>query len=308
MDKEGGNMDNNQEKKDLLKDFVDQHREAFDHRMPDSGIRARIIGQFAGGKLGGGKLEEGENDEKLHSMPSSHVTRSTFRFRWSVAASVALLILCGSMATYWFWPDGSKVKPEQVQLFSQQSHVDEGRESATVVPPVEDGTDSTTAVPSAVPVAPMQWAKTEQGPADQRKSADPKEEEKQLLALIEMEESASTRLDGLLQMATLKDWSPTLFDKLKNTVNHDPNSNVRSAALGLLMERLPPEEHLQTIQEVFVYQDDPSIQLDIMMYMASQDEGQINATTANRLWEIAENPFAFDFVKEQAYAVLLKNW
>lgn len=306
MDKEGGNMDNNQEKRDLLKDFVDQHREAFDHRMPDAGIKARIIGQLSAGKTDEGRFQEGENDVKLHSGPSSHATR--FRFRWSVAASVALLILCGSMAAYWFWPEGKKVEPEAGQLFSQESPAEEMPQISTTVQPMEGEANIDTVILSEVaPVAPMQWAKTEQESADERKSADPMEVENQLLALIETEKSASTRLEGLLQMASLNEWSPVLFDKLRNTVNHDPNSNVRSAALGLLMERLPPEEHLQTIQEVFVYQDDPSIQLDMMMYMASQDEGQINDTTADRLWEIAENPFAFDFVKEQAYAVLLKT-
>jgi len=99
-----------------------------------------------------------------------------------------------------------------------------------------------------------------------------------------------------------------MIEKLKHTINHDPNNNVRSTAIGLLLGSLPVEERAQAIQEVFVLQEDPSIQLELMMAMASQDTIQISNTTAERLMAITENPLAFDFVKEQAYAVLLKTW
>lgn len=282
--------------RDSLQDLVFRHRDAFDHRLPDPAIKDRILSQLQEGK------EHGK--AKILSLPevrSAAKTPRRLRF-WSVAASVAALLVLGLVASLWVGHNNGGAIPVEVEIVGSEA----GQQASQQVgdPVLEE------AIPNApVKEEPRQERQSkfinspEPGPKVQAETG-----KNRILALLGPDEPASKRMEALLEMASMPELPSSMIEKLKHTISHDPNSNVRSTAIGLLLGSLPMDERAQAIQEIFVLQEDPSIQLELMMAMASHDTIQISNTTADRLMAITENPLAFDFVKEQAYAVLLKTW
>lgn len=131
--------------------------------------------------------------------------------------------------------------------------------------------------------------------------------ESNLLEQIANASLASNRIEGIIALANLEHWSEQAVHQLLNTAKQDDNSNVRAAAIEVIMGRVPPQYHQVLIEEILAYQHDPMIQFELILRLNSADELTINAKTAEYLYAVAEDPFAFDFVREQAYAVLLKS-
>lgn len=277
------------EQGDSLQDFVSQHRDAFDHRLPDTAIKDRILSQ----------LQEGRGNGMIKPMPEHRLVKTPRRLRfWSVAASVAALLVLGLVASLWLGRNNGGAIPVEVAVVG--SEASQQGNDPVLEEPIQNSPEKT---------APLQERQSQFiNPPRPHPKVQFETRENRILALLEPDEPASKRMEALLEMASMPELSGNMIEKLKHTINHDPNNNVRSTAIGLLLGSLPVEERAQAIQEVFVLQEDPSIQLELMMAMASQDTIQISNTTAERLMAITENPLAFDFVKEQAYAVLLKTW
>ncbi len=82
---------------------------------------------------------------------------------------------------------------------------------------------------------------------------------------------------------------------------------MRIAAIETILSRLSQEERQQKVQDFFVVQNDPTLQMELMQMMVQQDDSKMKATTKDKLNEIVEDPFTLKFVKEQAYAVLLNQ-
>ena len=126
--------------------------------------------------------------------------------------------------------------------------------------------------------------------------------------LLENPSSVSSRLAGILELAVLPELSQEQMEGLLEVINTDPSTNVRMAALNTVAERTPETHQSALIQEVFVHQDDPSLQLELMLAMSRADSLQLNAATADRLYAITTDPLSLDFIKEHAYAVLMRSW
>lgn len=329
-------------REDKLKQFVSEKRAAFDHRIPDLAVRERIWQQM--------KTEQEKPVVKSLSpvtplssdMPSSSDGSRYSRRLWSVAASVAALLVIGTVASFWLMNGTGGNIPENREFVGPA--VEQQRDPVAAGPEQDVGTaglDPLAAGPGPVTTRPEQQPiiterhlaaagpdrPVDQHPdnrenpgfnnpglntlIDQETLSEQKNQavlETRIAALLETEESASRRMEGILEMASLPELPQKLMDKLMHTINHDPNSNVRYAAIELLMTRLPAMQTGQAIQDVFIKQDDPTIQLDLMLAMAQHDTIRINDATADRLYAIANDPLALDFVKNQAYAVLLKTW
>ncbi|MNX91627.1 hypothetical protein D3C86_1237180 [compost metagenome] len=77
------------------------------------------------------------------------------------------------------------------------------------------------------------------------------------------------------------------------------------AAIETLLDGMTPEVRQQKVQDFFVAQNDPTLQVELMQMIAQRDEPEIKNSTKDKLNAIVEDPFTLKFVKEQAYAVLL---
>ncbi len=307
---------------DKLKQLVSQNRAAFDNKIPDQAVRDRIwerMDRKAGMK---GKPGAERNTGTEGSGKKPVVRRLPWnRFQY-VAASVAILVILGFVGLRWVFNDTgttSDIKEIATLVVGQEpGPADESVPGGELNPtgelspgdpnPAGKGTDEVAQTRRVAEVRPNPVLPVRTKIQGQDRENDQTALEKRIAALLETEESASRRMEGILEMASMPELPQELMDKLMHTINHDPNSNVRYAAIELLMNRLPAMQTGQAIQDVFIRQDDPTIQLDLMLAMAQHDTIRINEATADRLYAIANDPLTLDFVKDQAYAVLLKTW
>lgn len=131
---------------------------------------------------------------------------------------------------------------------------------------------------------------------------------KKSLALLDDESSTMNRMDGVMQLASLEEVPDEAMVKIQHLMNNDANENVRIAAYDLFVEHASLHQKEQQMQDIFLQQNDPAMQMELMQAMAKTDSLQLNDETTRRLETIAQDPLAIDLVKEQAYAVLMKNW
>ncbi len=127
-------------------------------------------------------------------------------------------------------------------------------------------------------------------------------------ALLADEHSAINRMEGVLQLASLDYIPDAAMAKIQQLMGSDPNENIRLAAYDIFMEHVSAEQKEKQIQDVFLQQKDPAMQMELMHAMVDADALQINDATTKRLEAIVEDPLTIDLVKDQAYAVLMKNW
>lgn len=145
------------------------------------------------------------------------------------------------------------------------------------------------------------------------KQDDVKEDEEisvemETVTLLGTPSSVSSRLAEILELAVLPELSKEQMEGLLEVINNDPSTNVRMAALNTVAERTPETHQTALIQEVFVHQNDPSLQLELMLAMSRADSLQLSEATADRLYAITTDPLTLDFIKEHAYAVLMRSW
>lgn len=277
---------------DKLKKFVSENREAFDRLEPSPEIWNRVSAQIS---------------------PAKKVKRNLALWGWSAAASILVLVSAGTML---FLGDRSPLgDANEVAVEVKKNPAERNSIDRPIVEDVHVDPDammladrSNKSVKSrrdrvSIPKEKSSLAKQKDEHVVQEDAL-----EQSAMILLADDRSAINRMEGVLRMRDLVEISPALMEQLQYTVMADPNSNVRFAALDVLMDNTPVQQREQRIQDVFVTQDDPTLQIELMQAMVVTDSLQLNAKTATRLQEITEDPVAIDFVKEQAYAVLMKNW
>lgn len=272
---------------DKLKKFVRDNREAFGTKAPSAEVWNRIKSQ----------IEPPKKERKI-----------SITWMWSAAAVILVLFTVGLL-----WQRNQNVVDVPSEGYIAQTDTT-NEEEPTLSSLTEISVQAKAEIAAvvnieAIPDRPKPKEQDEPtSVAPDEKMGDLTAKTTEMLAMLNDPHSAIKRLDAVLQAGELREVPTEIMEQLYMTVNHDPNSNVRMAALELLMAHTPMSEWDEKIQDVFVQQDDPVLQVELMHVMAAVDSISINTTTENKLHEITEDPLAIDFVKEQAYAVLMKNW
>lgn len=126
------------------------------------------------------------------------------------------------------------------------------------------------------------------------------------LELLKNEYSASSRLHGI---ALLKDFSTSdrqVVKILSEKALSDENTNVRLAAVETLSAHIQNPEIGKKIQQIFLQQDDAMVQKELIAILANQKSSEFNTEVNEKLKELTSNPTTADFVKDEAYAVLMR--
>jgi len=125
---------------------------------------------------------------------------------------------------------------------------------------------------------------------------------KLMMAMLENQNSASQRMQGLsvaYEMARPDDEIVTILAK---TMNEDPNSNVRLAA----MEALGKFSHESNVRSVLIQslsiQKDPVVQIALIQLLVKMKEKSV----VNDLQQITKDPSTMKAVKDEAYSGILK--
>lgn len=295
------------DEKDKLKDFVLEHKAALEQQTPSARVWESIRT----------KLPDQKSRESHYKVSK----RSLGVQIWWTAASLLLF----AAAALWFWPE-TEPYPQPTALEEKLALLEENMKANPIqsdqktrndqpiqqVMPIEQAQPSAPAEPRgpAADAKAETWVAHEESSGIEALSDIEElsgiEKLSSVFALLHDSLSASNRLEGVLRLAALPAWSDEEMIQLSQSLNHDPSTNVRLAALEALTQRMPLEDGANLLQEYLIQQDDPFIQIELLMAMLMDDELHLQKATKERLINLAEDPMSFDFVQEQAYAVLMK--
>lgn len=279
--------------KDTLKEYIKNHREEFDTlEVPDETFD-KIMFRLD---------EQNVSDKKITSL---------FAWKtWVAAASVAVIF---SMGFYTFW---NQKESEKTIVKAQGKIKTEGEDLVDILK--QKNVSETAKIETA-----KQEIKSESFVSNNLVSSKKLNETKILvqnnnaenendfdktkaLELLDNQYSASSRLQGI---ALLKDFSASdkqVIEVLSQKALSDENTNVRLAAVETLSVHLQNPEVGKNMRQIFLQQDDAMVQKELISILANQNSSELNTEVNAKLRELTSNPTTAAFVKDEAYAVLMK--
>ncbi|HEU4495509.1 MAG TPA: hypothetical protein VFR70_00500, partial [Flavobacterium sp.] len=144
-----------------------------------------------------------------------------------------------------------------------------------------------------------------QKPAQSNNSENKNDLEENAIELINNQYSASSRLEGI---ALVKNFSPSdekLIAILSEKALSDENTNVRLAAVKALSKHIENKEINENIGQVFLSQDDPFVQKELIAILADKNPSKLKKEIETKLKELTLDPTTAVFVRDEAYAVLM---
>lgn len=292
---------------DKLKKFVNENRQAFDRHQPSPLVWDRIkqnLPQQAD--------VAAEEEQEQQSTPVKRMRPARI---WYAAASIVAVLMVSGIIWKQLNSSDDVANESDVSRLAQQEklkgHSIESLEQEPLKPSTNGAGKDELLYEIDARTAKVTTNKVDKGHSIRNKQDMPSEEidpMERSYALLADESSAINRMEGVLQLASM-DYIPDAgMVKIQEMMGSDPNENIRLAAYDIFMEHAPAEQKGQQIQEAFLQQNDPAMQVELMQAMAGTNALQINDATTKRLEAIVDDPLAIDLVKDQAYAVLMKNW
>jgi len=252
---------------DQIKDFVEQHREEFDHLDAP----AFDIDRFK-------RMQVQAKEPKVKTI-------RFFNSKWLVAASV---VLVAATAWLFFYPQ------TQVESISYSK-------GATATLPIRpEGKANKTSGERNIPV---QLTKVKIGLPEAIKERPEYTGKGDEYAALKDSSSASLRLLAILKIEKSNRINNHMLDMLSKTLNHDGNTNVRLAALNVLQKYSTDKYASSLLISSLNKQDDPMVQLGLVSFLGKMK----NAEIGEKLYALANNPETFAAVRDEAYSALLNQ-
>ncbi|OCK50881.1 hypothetical protein BA768_03595 [Chryseobacterium sp. CBo1] len=280
--------------KDTLKEYIENHREEFDTlEVPDETFDKIML------RLN----ERNASDEKTVPL-----------FAWKKWVAAASVLIFFSIGLYTFW--NQKESEKQIVSIQEKSKAeDKGLVDVLSPKNISENAKIETA---------KQVNRSESFVSNDSVLSKKTEKTKILvqynnlsenengfnkikaLELLKNEYSASSRLHGI---ALLKDFSTSdrqVVKILSEKALSDENTNVRLAAVETLSAHIQNPEIGKKIRQIFLQQDDAMVQKELIAILANQKSSEFNTEVNKKLKELTLNPTTADFVKDEAYAVLMR--
>jgi hypothetical protein len=264
---------------DPIKDFVEKHREEFDH-------------------LDAPVLQLDKLKKKIKKEPE--VRKRDFSLltinRWLVAAAVLVTLT----AAWLFYDNYDKVN-SKVQLVKQQANP-VSEDSIIGNSPADTAfTVSThTVAANKLTTKPLSAVRVEEV---KPKIAEVSLATSDLYAGLKDSTSASARLLAILEIEKADQVDDLTLKMLALTLNHDKNTNVRLAALSLMEKLSHKGEVTSMLISSLDRQDDPIVQLGLVSFLGNIKNIDID----DKLESLANSPYTFAAVRDEAYSILLKQ-
>lgn len=131
-------------------------------------------------------------------------------------------------------------------------------------------------------------------------------DELKALELINNEHSASSRLRGIDLLKSFSASDEKIINILSEKALSDENTNVRLAAVEALSVHIENTEVSKNIRQIFLNQDDPIVQKELIAILTEKNPSQLNREVNAKLKELTLDPTTAVFVKDEAYAVLMR--
>lgn len=246
--------------------FVNENRDAFDDRMPDAAVLQRIHRQMEAGK---------------EKAPVRSIVVSMRAVRWAAAC---IVIVAGATIFLLLNKSGSS-NTLPVTAAAEKPLTQPKNDLTAAAEPDASRTAAETAVADA-PALP----KLRQPSNGIQKQA--------LFARLNDMQSASERLDAATRLNALPSISNDIIDALVNTMNHDPSTNVRLAALDALSKFRKEKYVRKQLIASLGKQKDPMVQITLIDLLTKMREKAI----LTELDKLVNDNTTIDAVKENAYS------
>lgn len=250
-----------------LEKFITENREAFDDRVPNPDVFSRIQQRIA---------------QPAQEPAKKGIVISFTAIRWVAAACVVVL---AGIGIWWMNSDNSNqqtlagLTPNKQEV---KKEIPNDREIIEKEPAVITGTtdkEPTTAFVTAK--------------VDQRKEM--------LFASLNNMESASTRIAAAMKAYEMKNADKDIVDALFHSMNNDPNTNVRLAALEAIA-RFHRESYVRKkLTASLKIQKDPVVQVELIQILTKMKQTSI----LSELEKMVKDVNTTEAVKDRAYSSIL---
>ncbi|MFL9835285.1 hypothetical protein [Chryseobacterium terrae] len=279
--------------KDTLKEYIKNHRDEFDTlEAPDEAFDKIMF-----------RLNE--------QMISDEKTVPLFAWKkWVAAASVAIIF---SIGFYTFW--NQKESEKAIAKTQEKITTEDGdlvdilnqtniSETAKIETDKQEDRSESFAINNSV--SSKKFTETKVLVQNNDTEKENGFDRTKALELLDNQYSASSRLQGIALLKNFSASDKQLIKVLSEKALSDESTNVRLAAVGILSAHIQNPEVSKNIRQIFLQQDDAIVQKELITILANQNSSELNTEVNAKLKELTSNPTTAKFVKDEAYAVLMK--
>jgi len=278
--------------KDPLKKYIQDHRDEFDTlEVPDE-MYDKIMS----------KLDS--------STPSVGKSRSIVSWKtWTIAASVAIIL---SLGIFNLWQekeiDKTDFATKQIPEKEEENLVNTNLKKESETSKTETKTQKNTAKVPAHNSSdyPKQSLDNQHSIPNYNIENENHSDKANAIELMNNQFSASSRLQGIAMIKSFSDYDSKIIDFLSEKAISDENTNVRLAAVSALEIQTQNPAVADRIQQIFVQQNDPMIQKELISFLSGKQSSELSPEVNTKLLALAQDPTTAAFVKDEAYAVLMK--
>lgn len=250
-----------------LEKFIEENRQSFDDRIPGADVLSRIQQRMG----------------HTEATPAKKGIVISFKtIRWVAAACVIVIAGIGI-----WWMNLDTTNAGQQILAGVKPQTKETREQETGKQVEETRAPGSS---EQEPVSTAAFAATKQ---DQRKEI--------LFASLNNMESASTRIAAAMKAYDMKNADREIVDALLTTMNGDPNTNVRLAALEALAKFHREPYVKKQLTASLKKQNDPMVQVELIQVLTKMKQTSI----LSELEKLVKDANTNEAVKDRAYSSIL---
>lgn len=244
-----------------LEDFISENKEAFDNRMPDPAVLERI-------------------QQQMRTLDIKKEKTIVVSMRVLLRVAACLIVVAGA-ATYWLM---QKEQPTEtaVTVIGNKPAQPGATEQSTTVGIVEDKKANEVVYKTTNNVIDEELASRKQV----------------LFASLNNMESPSQRLTAATQASELKNAGNDIVDALVKTMNNDPSTNVRLAALEGLSKFYRESYVKKQLIASLKTQKDPMVQIGLIELLTRMKQTII----LDELDKIVKDDNTMKAVKDHAYS------
>ncbi len=269
--------------KGKLEKFIDERSEELDNRTPNPAVLSRIMQQ----------INQPQVTENKPAGKKTGIVVSFRTMRWLAAA--CLVLIAGAIV----WKVQQKPEAQQGQI----AKVIRKQKPDTTVRQVEPVSAGQFAQ-SQPQVNPHRFDDVDEDMAARKNRVGSQVQKMRgmpvrqvLLAKLENRKSPATRIAALSRMDKGNAISQEVVDVLVNTLNSDPNSNVRLAAMDGLSKFYRESYVRKQLVNSLKKQQDPVVQIALISLLTKMRESAI----LTELETLVKDDSTMDAVKESAY-------
>ena len=276
---------------DSLKKHINNNREAFENKEPSAELWKRI------------QAEIPKKEEKTLVVEKPKFWRIQ---NWSIAASTLILLSVGG---YFFFKNdrvNSSNLPKTIEIVKEKiiKKVEENQQNPSISTTIENSNITDHKQVVSIP----KKSKTEVISTEKEENISIDENLKnEIILALNDQESTSKRIDAISKIENLTQLDSDLKNHLYNLSLNDNNTIVRLNALEALASKLPKKEASKELTDIFMKQNDPMVQMELIGMIAHINNDQIDLKLKTKLQEMVLDPETKPFVKDEAYAVLLRK-